>query len=137
RSVIPNRPKASLKVRYTGKQITEAYKGLWAPMLGKSSRLDGDTLILHTRTYGHIPVATAPVPVAGRYRVRLSAYAVASEKKPLPVMFVCRDQYGREDHDVRDVRDVGDRAAVHEGVYELKPRQMIVFNGWSLPSERE
>ena len=51
---------------------------LFAPMLGKSARLDGDVLVLHTRTYGHIPAATAPAVVAGRYRVRISAEALGT-----------------------------------------------------------
>src|SRR5262249_47536204 len=118
RSVIPDRPKVSIKVRRTGKQITEQMK-LFASILGKSARLKKDTLILHTRTYGHIPVATAPAPVAGRYRVRASVYAVASDKKPLPMMMVCRDLYGRADTDVRAVRDVpADKARVIEETVE-------------------
>jgi hypothetical protein len=136
RSVIPDRPQAAIEERRTGRQVTRNMK-LFASILGKSARLDGDTLILHTRTWGHIPCATAPAPVAGRYRVRVSAAAVGTGGKPLPVMFVCRDLYGREDTDVRGVRDVpAGKAAVVEGEFELKPRQVIVINGWSLPSER-
>jgi mono/diheme cytochrome c family protein len=137
RTVIPNRPQASLKERRTGRQVTEHMK-LFRDILGKSARLDGDTLVLHTRTWGHIPCATAPAPVAGRYRVRISAQARGTGGEPLPMMCVCRDLYGREDTDVRAVRDVpAARAAVIEGEFDLKERQVIVFAGWSLPSENE
>ena len=54
------------------------------------------------------------------------------------MMFSVRDLYGRDDNDVREVRDVpAGKAAVFEGEFSLKARQVIVFNGWSLPSERE
>ena len=46
----------------------------------------------------------------------------------------CRDQYGRDDHDVRAVRDVpAGKSTVIEGEFDLKARQVIVFTGWSLP----
>lgn len=136
RSVIPNRPAVTMKQRRTGKQITEHLK-LFLPFLGKSAKLDEDTLVLFTRTYGHIPCATPAVPVAGRYRVRASVQAVGSEGNPLPMMCVCRDQYGRDDNDVRAVWDVpADKPTLLSGEFELHPRQVIVFNGWSLPSER-
>jgi hypothetical protein len=137
RSVLPNRPRAELKERRTGRQVTQHMK-LFAGILGKSARLDGDTLVLHTRTYGHIPCATAPAPVAGRYRVRVSARALGTAGKPLPMLCSCRDLYGREDTDVRAVRDIpaGRTAVIEEEVY-LRPRQVIVVSGWTLPSERE
>src|SRR5262249_32680271 len=137
RSVLPNRPRAELKERRTGRQVTQHMK-LFAGILGKSARLDGDTLVLHTRTYGHIPCPTAPAPVAGRYRGRVSARARGTAGKPLPMLCSCRDLYGREDTDVRAVRDIpaGRTAVIEEEVY-LRPRQVIVVSGWTLPSERE
>jgi hypothetical protein len=136
-TVIPNRPQPSLEDRRTGRQVTENMK-LFKEILGKSARLDGDTLVMHTRTWGHVPCATAPAPVAGRYRVRISAKARGTDGKPLPMMCVCRDLYGREDTDVRAVRDVpADKSAIIEGEFDLKTRQVIVFAGWSLPSENE
>jgi hypothetical protein len=137
RAVLPTRPHVSIKERSSGRQITEKMK-LFASILGKSARLDGDDLVMFTRTYGHIPCATAPAPVAGRYRVRISAKAIGNGGKPLPMICVCRDLYGREDNDVRAVRDVpADKAAVIEGEFDLRTREVIVFAGWSLPSERE
>jgi mono/diheme cytochrome c family protein len=137
RSVIPNRPLAEFKERRTGRQITEKMPH-FKEMLGKSARLDGDTLVLYVRPYSHIPCATAPAPQTGRYRVRASVYAVGSDGKPLPMRCVCDDLYGRDESDVRAVRDVpADKATVIEGEFELKQRQAIVFAGWSLPTMRE
>ena len=137
RSVIPNRPQPSFKERRTGKQVTEKMR-LFAPFLGKSAKLDGDTLVLHTRTYGHVPCATAPAPIAGRYRVKISASALGTGGKPLPMLCSCRDLYGRDDNDIRAVIDVpADKPTVLGGEFLLKPREVIVFNGWSLMSENE
>jgi len=137
RTVVPTRPLAEFKERRTGRQITEKMP-LFRDMLGKSAKLDGDTLVLYIRPYSHIPCATAPAPQLGRYRVRASVYAVGTDGKPLPMRCVCDDLYGRDESDVRGVRDVpADKPAVIEGEFELKPRQAIVFVGWSLPSARE
>jgi hypothetical protein len=75
-----------------------------------------------------------PVPQAGRYRVRASVYAVNSDDKPLPMRCVVDHQYGRDEADVRAVRDVpAGKATVIEGEFDLKDRQHVVFVGWSLP----
>jgi len=136
-AAVPNRPLAAFKERHTGREIT-AKMPHFKELLGKSARLDGDTLILYVRPWGHIPCATAPAPQAGQYRVRAGVYAVGTNGKPLPMMCSCRDLYGREDNDVRAVRDVpADKAAVIEGTFELKQREVIVFTGWSLPAMRD
>jgi hypothetical protein len=133
RSVIPNRPYADFKERRTGRQITEKMPH-FKDVLGKGARLDGDTLVLFVRPYSHIPTATAPVPQAGRYRVRASVYALNTDGKPLPMRCVADHQYGRDETDIRAVRDVlADKATVIEGEFELKERHDIVFVGWTLP----
>ena len=113
--------------------------GSYQELLGKSARLDGDTLVLYLRNPDYIPCATAPVPADGRYRVRVCASAVGTGGKPLPMMCVCRaTQYDREDTDVRAVRDVpAGKPAVIEEEFDLRERQVIVFAGWSLPNFRE
>ncbi len=138
RSVIPKRPKAAINERRTGLRITEKLK-LYQELLGKSARLDGDTLVLYLRNPDYIPCATPPAPADGRYRVRVCASAVNTGGKPLPIMCVCRPtEYDREDTDVRTVRDVpAGQPAVIEEDFELRQRQVMVFAGWSLPSPRE
>jgi mono/diheme cytochrome c family protein len=137
RAVIPSRPPHEIKERRTGKQITEKMP-LFRELIGKSVRLDSDTLVLYARPYSHIPCATAPVPQAGRYRVRVSAYALGTDGKPLPLRFVADDLYGRDETDVRAVRDVpANKATVIEAEFELKQRQAIVVVGWSLPTLRD
>ena len=109
-------------------------------MLGKSARLDGDyARAVSPAPTDHIPSATPPGPGGGRYRVRVSISAVGTGGKPLPMMCVCRDQYGREDTDVRTVRDVpaGPSPPSSRSEFDLASAQVIVFDGWSLPNLRE
>ena len=54
----PNRPQVTIKERRTGRQITEKLK-LYQELLGKSARLDGDSLVLYLRNPDYIPCATA------------------------------------------------------------------------------
>ncbi len=137
RAVIPKRPRVSIHERRTGRQITEKLK-LYQELLGKSVRLDGDTLVLYLRNPDYIPCATPPAPADGRYRVRVCASAVNTGGKPLPMMCVCRPtEYDREDTDVRTVRDVpAEKPTVIEEEFDLRQRQVMVFAGWSLPDFR-
>jgi len=106
-------------------------------LLGKVSKLDGDSLVMYARPWGHVPCATAPAPQPGRYRIKASVYAINTDGRALPLMLSCRDMYGREDNDVRAVRDVpAGKPTIIEGEFDLKARQVIVFTGWSLPSMR-
>ncbi|HMF10999.1 MAG TPA: DUF1592 domain-containing protein [Gemmataceae bacterium] len=137
RAVIPTRPLEKFKERRTGREITTKMS-TFKELLGKEVLLNGDTLVMYVRPWGHIPCATAPAPQAGRYRVRASVYALGTDGKPLPMMCSCRDQYGREDDDVRAVRDVPTgKPTLVEGEFDLKQRQVIVFTGWSLPDMRQ
>jgi hypothetical protein len=136
RSVVPSRPPLRIKERRSGRDITRK-TAHWDELLGKSARLDGDTLLMVMRPFDYIPCASAPAPQAGRFRVRVSAYATGTGGQPMPVLCTCRDLYGREDSDVRAVRDVpADKAAVFEIEVELKEREIIVIAGWALPGPR-
>lgn len=139
RAAIPERPQAPLiKIRYTGRQITEK-NPQFKTTLGKSMRLDGDTLIMATQPYAHISCVGPMVPQEGRYRVRASVYAVGTGGKPIPM----RCQYftfGLGANDVFAVHDVpmapADKAVIFEDELQLKSRSMAVYTGWSLPDER-
>jgi hypothetical protein len=136
RTVIPTRPQVAFQERRTGRQVTEKVT-TWKDLLGKVARLDGDALVMYTRPWAHVPCATAPVPAAGRYRVRASVYAVGTDGKPLPVMLSWRDLYGGDHPDARTVRDVAPgKPTTIEIELDLKARQVVVFSGWSLPSTR-
>lgn len=133
---IPTRPRQLLKDRRTGREITQNLVH-WKEMLGTSARLEGETLVAYIRPWDYIPCATVPVPGEGRYRLRASLYAVGTSGAPMPVVVTCRDQYGRDDTDVRAVVDApAGTPRVIEGTFWLKTREILVLAGWSLPSGR-
>ena len=79
---------------------------------------------MHTRMPAMLPCSTAPAPQAGRYRVRALLSSVGTNGKPLPVMCSCRASYGRDDNDVRLVRDVpADKPLNSDERVRLKARQ--------------
>lgn len=136
-TVIPSRPPVPFAERRTGRQISEKVKS-YKDLPGKSVQVDGDALIMHVRPWAHVPCATPAVQQAGRYRVRASVYAVGTGGQPLPMISVAGMEWGRDDKDVRAVRDVpADKPTVIEGEFELKPRQVIAFFGMGLPSPRD
>lgn len=136
RTTIPSRPYPQFNERRTGRQITEKVQD-FRGLVGRIARLDGDKLTLYARPYSHMPCASAPVPQAGRYKVRASLAAVGNEGKPLPVRIVSDDQYGRDESKVRAVRDLTEKVTLFEGEFDLKARQHVVFAGWSLPTMRD
>src|SRR6185295_13954110 len=115
----------------TGKEIAEKTK-TFKDLLGKSVRVEGDEVVMFCRTWNHVPVCTASAPQAGRYRVRVSAYAINTDGKPLPMVCTGGQEWGRDEKDIRAVRDVpADHAAVIEGEFELKARQCVDFKPWT------
>jgi hypothetical protein len=136
RAVIPTRPPIKINDRRTGKQITEKIRS-FPEMIGKVVKLDGDSLVMHGKTYGHLPAATAVAPQTGRYSVKAQVRAINSPNKPLPLLLNCREEYGRSDDDVRSVYDLkdGETREIELDV-QLRRREMIVFTPWSLPDVR-
>lgn len=136
RAVIPARPPIKVNDRRTGKQITENVRD-FPQMIGKVVKLDGDSLVMYGRTYNHLPVCTAVVPQTGKYRLRARVRALNSSGKPLPMLLICHEQYGRSDDDVRGVFDVqeGQPEEIDLEV-QLRRREMIIFTPWSLPDSR-
>src|SRR5262249_9193745 len=61
RAVIPTRPLEKFKERRTGREITTKMS-TFKELLGKEVLLNGDTLVMYVRPWGHIPCATAPAP---------------------------------------------------------------------------
>lgn len=139
-ATIPAGPQVPIKIHHTGLELTTKSmhaKFIQKETVDKIARLEGDTLLMYARPFDYVPIHTPSAKSPGRYRVRLSAYAINTNGKPLPVTFVCRDDYGRSDADIRGVHDVPpDKAAVFEEEVELKSREMIVFVTMSLPHLR-
>jgi len=138
RSVIPARSPSPIDERRNGRVITEKYGNVFKDVLGKFASLDGDSLVMYSRLYGHTPCASAPVPQRGRYRVTASIRSVQSGGRTLPIMLSGRIQYGRSDANVVDVLDLPpDQQVTYSSEFDLDTREMIVIVPWDLPSARE
>ena len=137
RSVVPSRAPTKTSSRYTGREITEkvrTFKGC----LDKSVRLDGEKLILHSRTYDSVPCSTARVTQPGRYRMRASLSVIGMDVRTLPVMITHHGHRTKENKEARRVRDIpAGKTTVISEEFELDGREIVVLNPWSLPSPRE
>jgi hypothetical protein len=132
-AVVPRVPPKKFHERRTGRQIAENSK-LLGGTLDKSTRLEGESLIVHVYLHDHIACGSPPVPQAGRYRVRASMYAVGTEGQPIPVRWVLGREYGKSRKHVAALHDVpADRPSVFAEEFEMPRSEVINFVGWSLP----
>lgn len=101
--------------------------------LTRSCRLDGDSLIVHSKLPRYGLCATAPVPTAGVYRIKMSIGAVGANRKFVPAALLTVEQSGREDPVVKDFRDIPvGPSEIIELEMKLNRRQAFVVNLLSL-----
>ena len=103
-SVIPPHPPVPFRDRRTGKEISDKGPN-FRQTLTRSCLLKGDALVVYSKLPRYGLCATAPVPAAGRYKVRMSIAAVGAAKKAVPAAFMTVGQ-GREDPVLREMRDI-------------------------------
>ena len=128
RAVVPISPQIPFSDERTGRVITEKGPN-FREGLGRSCRLDGDSLIFYTQLPRYGLCATAAVPAAGRYRIRMQAAAVGEGVQSIPVGLMRVQQSGREGPELYDVVDIPAGAPqVLEFECELGPRQAFVVN---------
>lgn len=127
-AVIPVHPPLRFSDRRTGLEMTQKGPN-FREGLGRTCVLDGDSLIFYTRLPRYGLCATAAVPTAGRYRVRLKASAVGAAGKAIPVGLMTVMQSGREGPVLQSVHEIppGD-PRVHEFECDLVARQAFVVN---------
>lgn len=126
-SVIPPHPPVPFSDRRTGREMSEKGPN-FRQTLSRSCRLEGDALIFHSKLPRYGLCSTAPVPTAGRYKVRMSIAAVGAENKAVPAAFLTVDN-GREDPVVRELRDIPPgQPAIVETEIDLERRQAFVVN---------
>jgi hypothetical protein len=127
-AVIPVHPPISFSDRRTGLDMTKKGPN-FNEGLGRNSKLIGETLVFYSKLPRYGLCATAPVPSAGRYRIRMKASAVGADAKPIPVGLLTVMQSGREDPVLREVVDIPPgEPQVHEFECELVSRQQFVVN---------
>ncbi len=136
-TVVPRHEPRKIASRLTGRQVFEKSKQA-QNMAGKSLRLDGDTLIVSVKPYGHISFGTATAPQAGRYRFRALLHAVNTDGKPLPVRISAGWDWGRNERAVAVVRDgPADKPFEIELEIDRKGRELVDVHAWSLPIDRD
>lgn len=127
-AVIPIHPPIPFSDTRSGLEMTKKGPN-FREGLGRSCKLDGDSLIFYTKLPRYGLCATAAVPSAGRYRIRLKASAVGAEGKAIPVGLMTVMQSGREGPVLHDVRDIpAGEPQVHEFECDLASRQAFVVN---------
>lgn len=128
RGVVPISPQIPFSDERSGRVMTEKGPN-FREGLGRTCRLDGDSLIFYTQLPRYGLCATAAVPAAGRYRIRMQAAAVGDGVQSIPVGLMRVLQSGREGPELYDVVDIpaGD-PQVLEFECELAPRQAFVVN---------
>lgn len=128
RGVVPISPQIPFSDERSGLQITEKGPN-FREGLGRTCRLDGDSLIFYTQLPRYGLCATAAVPAAGRYRIRMQAAAVGEGVQSIPVGLMRVLQSGREGPELYDVVDIpAGEPQVLEFECELAPRQAFVVN---------
>ena len=127
-SAVPAYPNYPIKERRTGKELTERGPN-FRQTLGRSCKLDGDSLVVYSKLPRYGLLMTNHVSGAGTYHVRMSVSAVGAEKKPLPVGFLILETAGRDDPVLFDCKDIphGEPRVVEFDV-ELGRRQAFVVN---------
>lgn len=137
RSAIPDHEPAKIKVRHSGKEITERFK-TYQGYLDKSVRLDGEKLVVYVRLYPSVPCAAERVKEPGRYRFRASLSTVGAEGRVLPLMVTHSGYKTPEDVSARRVHDIpANRTVIITEEFDLDAKELISINPWDLPSSRD
>jgi hypothetical protein len=127
-SVIPTHPPIPFSDKRTGLMMTKKGSN-FQQGLGRTCKLQGDALVIYTKLPRYGLCATAAVPAAGRYRIKLKACAVGAEGKPLAVGFMTVMESGRESPVLREVREIPPgEPKVIEFEFDLIRRQAFVVN---------
>lgn len=127
-AVIPTHPPIPFSDLRTGLEMTKKGPN-FREGLGRTCKLEGDSLIFYTKLPRYGLCATAAVPSAGRYRIQLKASAVGAEGRAIPVGLMTVMQSGREGPVLHDVRDIpAGEPQIHEFECDLASRQAFVVN---------
>jgi len=135
-AALKDRPRPPATTLVTASQMA-ALRGVKG-QLGKYFALRDSSLICFTQVPPYTEVWTPAAPVGGRYRVRLSAAAVHTAGRSLPVAFQRLPDGAVGTSDAAGCLDVPAGApAVLELEVDLRERQRVLFNAWTLPVHSE
>jgi hypothetical protein len=127
-SAIPVGPPAPFTDLRTGRDMTEKGPN-FKQSLSRSCKLEGDALVIYSTLPRYGLCATAPVQMAGRYKITMSACAVGGEGKPIPVGYMTVESSGRELPVLKEVHEIAPgKPQVIEFEFDLARRQQFVVN---------
>jgi hypothetical protein len=134
-STIPTHPPIQFSETTTGREMTEKGPN-FRQTLTRTCKLEGDALIFYSKLPRYGLCASAAVPSAGRYHVRMSACAVGENVKSVAAAFMTVNRSGPEQPVIFDCRDIpAGKPAVIEFDVDLKRYQQFVLNylnGWDI-----
>ena len=137
-AAVPRRTFDAVHVNKTGSELMQSPKQRKEFETWKCW-VKGDGLVIPSKLWRPlVTVATPPVPVAGRYRIRVTGYGIHTSGSPLPVVFnyLYSPQlpYG-QDLAWRDVP--ADKPGTAEVELDLQAGQVVDVQGWTLPHRDE
>ena len=126
-------PSPHIKERRTGKELSAKVPGI-----AKVTNVrDDESMVLYSRMPGWTNTVSFPWGwQGGTYRVRLSAMAVNTHGKTMPVVFNIASDIPHDGREILSLTDVQpDKPTIITQDVELYPRERLLFNGWTLPYE--
>jgi hypothetical protein len=133
---VPLRLKKTNKERSTAVQQLEKNSGL-KKSVGQQCKMDGEALVAYTFLPRYQSLSTPGAPSTGRYKVRVSAHAVNTGGKTLPIVFHYFAENVRDEGEVRACIDLTEKPGTVEFETDLKFHDKLVLNGWKLTGDRE
>jgi len=126
-STIPVHPPIPFSDTRTGKEMSEKGSN-FRQTLGRSCRVDGDSLLFYSKLPRYGLCSSASVPAAGRYKATISIAALGVANKSVPAAFAIIGQ-GREDAVLQEMRDIAPGKSQQIVVeVDLKRGQAFVVN---------
>jgi len=133
---VPLRIKVPKKERLTAAQQVEKNSGL-KKSIGEKTKMDGDALVAYCFLPRYQSLSTPGAPSTGRYKVRVSAHAVNTGGKTLPIVFHYFAENVRDEGEVRACIDLSEKPQIVEFETEMKFHDKFVLNGWMLTRDQE
>ena len=134
---IPTRPSKPLKVSLSGADIM---KGDAAGYAGMKCWMKGDAFVVPSKLFfPYTAIKIQRAPKTGRYRVRVSAYGIHTQGRPLPMVFGAQRESSLPDApDVSVWHDVPpDEPATVSSELTLGAQESFFLYGWTLPHRDE
>ncbi|NBV21792.1 MAG: DUF1592 domain-containing protein [Proteobacteria bacterium] len=127
-SVVPVHPPIAFSDRRTAEVMVKKGPNFQQTM-NRGAKMQGDALVFYTKLPRYGLCSSATVPMAGRYRITMSACSVGGDGKPVPAGFMVVNSSGRESPVLREVRELPHgKPQLIEFEFDLGRNQAFVLN---------